>query len=576
MIHRILIAAAFLLTMLPIARATDYQTYPALINGAPEMTAPASGDRVGVVRNPMVGYATTQWMPAAQLISGPTVANTTALRASCTLATGCPAGDLVFAGGVIRLTYGNGNGAPPLYFSVGTGACSTDDGASCVNSANGKSWLGQFSASGADVREWGAKCDGATDDTTAIEAALTAAAPIHGTVQFPSKTCFSATGIVAGAPVNIQGTNFNPISPSAGGISGGSELLCYSGVNCLTVNAGSNLAPSQIVNLIIAGVSGTPAAGTIGLYLSGGAQINLQNVQVSNFDTCALAYAHGSTGIAFDWYYPVVYQCGTHFFNFDGWPEAKIFGGRIGSGSDYDTAQDMVLFSKTGTLGGGGGPNSVRFIGTNFVTGGSVQCFVRWADWTGSGGVQDGFHFENVHFESHKDGDADFCSDATVPVIADLTLTNVDTSTFNSISGSYWLPLFDLNPVTALNGMFITSSNFDNCTGGASQFVLSPTPASGPSFNSVHLNGNTFCTGPTFNANSSTNFIESSGNQYGGLNITGVWSDFESAGDNFVSMTSATATGTIGIAGAHPQSFTPVLRFGGTPSLATYSSYGFY
>jgi Pectate lyase superfamily protein len=292
MITRILIAAAFLLATLPIARATDYQTYPALINGAPEMTAPASGDRVGVVRNPMVGYATTQWMPAAQLISGSTVANTTVLRASCTSASGCPTGHLVFAGGITRLTYGNGNRAPPLFFATGAGACSTDDGASCVNSADGNSWLGQFPASGADVREWGAPTDGVTDATSALQAAITATGKAGIPLLLGSGHYLISSSIVgpgSSFPVSLIGNspalvNYNnPICPT-----GISSIIVNSNITALLL---SDLVDN--IRNICFQMATTPGTRTTGaaISLSGGytgPQDVSNNIIINPFDGIVL------------------------------------------------------------------------------------------------------------------------------------------------------------------------------------------------------------------------------------------------------------------------------------------------
>lgn len=98
--------------------------------------------------------------------TSPSVANTTALRASSTA---------VFPNGVTRLTDGVA-GAPPLHFTVGSGACSTDDGASCVNSSDGNHWNGVFPVNGADIRQWGAIADDTTDSGPPLQKALAWAA----------------------------------------------------------------------------------------------------------------------------------------------------------------------------------------------------------------------------------------------------------------------------------------------------------------------------------------------------------------------------------------------------------------
>lgn len=149
----------------------------------------------------LTGYCTGAGCGVAQ------VPNTTALRAACTASSGCPSGHQVFTAGVTRLTDGAA-GATPLFFAVGTSACSTDDGASCVDSADGKSWLGQFPASGADVREWGA-VDNDTDVSASVQKAATAlCAAGGGTLLIPAQGAmykFHDISVPCGG-VHVRGT----------------------------------------------------------------------------------------------------------------------------------------------------------------------------------------------------------------------------------------------------------------------------------------------------------------------------------------------------------------------------------
>jgi hypothetical protein len=94
-----------------------------------------------------------------------TVANLTALRATPTTA--------AYNGHITRVTDGVA-GAPEMQFTSGTAPCGTDDGASCVDSADGKSWVGVFPNGEGDVRQWGADPTGNADSAPAFTAALTA------------------------------------------------------------------------------------------------------------------------------------------------------------------------------------------------------------------------------------------------------------------------------------------------------------------------------------------------------------------------------------------------------------------
>lgn len=97
----------------------------------------------------------------------PGVASTSALRGSCTGIGSCPSGDQTYPSGVIRLGFASASdGTPAMQFDVGTTTCATDDGASCVDSADGNHWGGVFPAAGYDIREWG------TPDAATLTAAL--------------------------------------------------------------------------------------------------------------------------------------------------------------------------------------------------------------------------------------------------------------------------------------------------------------------------------------------------------------------------------------------------------------------
>jgi len=82
------------------------------------------------------------------------VANLTALTLASTAA---------YPTGVWRTTYGNGNGAPPLFYNPSAGACTFNAGAgdngAQVPSADGKCWIASFPSGAVDVKQWGALSD---------------------------------------------------------------------------------------------------------------------------------------------------------------------------------------------------------------------------------------------------------------------------------------------------------------------------------------------------------------------------------------------------------------------------------
>src|SRR6185312_8580045 len=80
------------------------------------------------------------------------------------------ASTLNYPNGVWRDDYASGVGAPALFYlpadacPYSTGA----DGSTCVASSNSKFWVAQVPAAGLDLREWGVKFDGSTDNSTAL------------------------------------------------------------------------------------------------------------------------------------------------------------------------------------------------------------------------------------------------------------------------------------------------------------------------------------------------------------------------------------------------------------------------
>jgi len=81
---------------------------------------------------------------------------------------------------VVRDGYLAPGDAPALTYHPSASACSVNagagDGGSQVPTSDGGCWLAAWPASGLDVREFGARCDGTTDDSRSFQAALNAAA----------------------------------------------------------------------------------------------------------------------------------------------------------------------------------------------------------------------------------------------------------------------------------------------------------------------------------------------------------------------------------------------------------------
>jgi hypothetical protein len=107
---------------------------------------------------------------------------------------------------VVRLGFTTAGDAPPLQFISSNSACSLNsgagDGGSQVPSADGKCWLAQFSATGADWREWGVKFDNSTNNSAALQAADTWAPANAGTLVGPAGIARFSTPLVVDAAGN--------------------------------------------------------------------------------------------------------------------------------------------------------------------------------------------------------------------------------------------------------------------------------------------------------------------------------------------------------------------------------------
>jgi hypothetical protein len=121
------------------------------------------------------------------------VANLTALTLASTAA---------YPTGVWRTTYGNGNGAPPLFYNPSASACTFNagagDGGAQVPSADGKCWIAAFPSGAVDVKQWGALSDGGSP----IAGAYGWTATANGTTLL---TVSSTNGMAAGQHISTIG-----------------------------------------------------------------------------------------------------------------------------------------------------------------------------------------------------------------------------------------------------------------------------------------------------------------------------------------------------------------------------------
>jgi len=456
--------------------------------------------------------------------------------------------------------------APDLTFVASTSPCSISGGdiGTQVTSRDGKCWLANPPASGEDIREWGAVDDGGIVDQTSIF--NTADTDALGCVILPSTT--NGFYIVGPYVVNhcLTGTVYTPINPyPSDAFPGTSWIRCAGTANsCIVKGTANSLAVAPYIrNIIIAGQAEPATTSAIGLQNVGLFNALDENVMVYNFDTCIEFGPQGTTSpITFTESNLTLGRCQTNFMTVDGTPEIRVTGGRFGlNGSGgYTNSNAFVLFEKTTNGGSGSGPNTIAFRGTNFFSQG-IACAFDWANWTGSGGVQAEYRFEGNHVEWHGSLGSNtgvFCSDSSVPTIASLFVSHMLTTTP--------APLFAIDASTTPEKWYFTDNVF-GCTG----ITLDAGAAVPSAGTQVHFSHNFGCSSATFTTSNTNANWWLDNNNWGALTISGQWGGLSVMNDRYGTLND-TATGNISWSTIFPQSWTPILKFGGAePTGIVYS-----
>lgn len=276
-----------------------------------------------------------------------TVANTTALRALPTTA--------AYNGQVTRMTDGTA-GSPPMQFSPGTSPCGTDDGATCVDSADGKSWVGIFPGNRADASQFGISTS-VTDNSAVLQ--LWAAQACNHTLTIASGTYNFATG-----PITFPLCNGGVVI--AQGMYG--ATLNYNGATATTdlVDIGDATYTTQIRGWYVRGLN--VAATTV---MSAGTGIHLTDLVASTFEQ---SNAGGQYAAAKDLYNGI--WCD---FCFDVWYdkfEATATNDVIRASGHGSTAQSGFTYSNCKINGGaigvhlGGGTGADDPVACNIIANG--------------------------------------------------------------------------------------------------------------------------------------------------------------------------------------------------------------
>lgn len=390
---------------------------------------------------------------------------------------------------VLRLGVTKLGDAPPQWFSPSSTACSISGGdvGSQVPSIDGGCFNAITPGGPRDVREWGAPSDGVTNAGMAINACLAVSnnclIPISKSGFYVDK---SVSPIIVPAGKQLTGEFSAPSAPgpTAVNFAGQSWLLCSrtAGVACVATSVVSTQVSTVVRDLTIAGVSGSPAAGEIGLAVKTGYNITVNNVYSYNHDYCFSVIASGGgSGLGVDFLQPHDGACKTYNWYFDGWPEIRITGGRSGSNGGTDYPPVAWIFSTNTACGGGGcGPNTVQFVNHQFNPGGvntETACALKFGNWTSGLNQASVYKFIGVHFESLAPGGSFICGDATVTSLDNFFFSE---TTFQSDSGID--TFFNLAPTTTLVGWHLSNVYFSNVN-------FNPNPGAGVVWTSMTITG---------------------------------------------------------------------------------------
>lgn len=247
----------------------------------------------------------------------------------------------------------------------------------------------------ASLMDFGARCDGRTDDAPALARALGAG---FGRIVVPDARCFLASPVVGppAASIELDGAAFHPGNPATG-----STLLCAPTVSpCLTLG-GSNRQVT-VRDLVIDRQGGRPDRRTVGLEIRDAYNVIIDDVMSHNHGQCYLFRADGVLGIGMMGTRMYSGACSdAHLVN-DSWAEMRIAMSRFGQNGLGDYAAATYVRFQGGYDNTAAGPNTVEFNNTQFNQGSeSVAHWLEFHDRArGDRLVQETFGFHQVHVEA--------------------------------------------------------------------------------------------------------------------------------------------------------------------------------
>ncbi len=420
----------------------------------------------------------------------------------------------------------------------------------------------QFQPNGISVLSFGAVCDGTTDDTTAIQTALTTTGALSqgGTVLIPSAICYTASGLTVPTNVNLVGNGFFPSNPHFG-----SQIKCaLATAVCVQVGSGGN-GSVQVSDLGVTRAVGTPSLTTIGVLVKDAYNVTLTNVSSLSHGICFQAQADGVLGISLRAYGIHSGACVDAHFVGDSWPEIQVINSEFGMGGLGNYNANAYVRISGGTVG----PNTFYFTNNQFNQGnGTVETAIDFKNLTTpTNGITSEFTFIGNHFENQN---YVVQTDSSATQISRLKL--IGNTILNSAGSGeeFWhfgaaTIIYDLN--ISGNTLFQNSFTFDP-GGQIATAIISQ--------NQFAFGGMT----ATFNGTGSGNSMSATGNIYNGsVTLSGIWSVADFGGlllsGTLTNTTSAGSAVTInfpGQAGLTSCASTLGFAFGGASTGITYGT----